>query len=153
MSAGFGGPSPGHLLAERWGVPVRLEAQSVPTVRLADRLPIRGLSDAPLVVGIDALFWHATDADCTRGLEALDALLRAREGKPLILGTVPPIVAGQGCRAVLNAEMERRCTGHCILVRLEGDLLPTELHPGREWSERVLARIYGIQARRAGGMG
>lgn len=110
---------------------------------LADLLPIDGLREAPLVVCIDCIFWHSNDLDgCERGLKALDTLLDAREGKPLILAKLPRIWYGQDCLEPLNARMEERCTGHCIYIRMEGELLPPRLHPDEAFMHKVVENIY-----------
>ena len=135
-----GTPSPGHLIADRMGAEYRIEARALSS--LADHLPVKGLKEAPLVICIDCMFWHSTDADCKPGLSALKTLFDERQGKPLIIATVPTIWFGQNCIGPINNVIESRCTDHCILVKLEGDLLPPDLHPDEEFMKKVVKHIY-----------
>ncbi|MBC7939729.1 MAG: hypothetical protein H7Z19_08195, partial [Chitinophagaceae bacterium] len=83
--------------------------------------------DAAVVVAIDALYWYGrTKPEADEAIAAADKLMRLRDGKPLVLGTIPwPM--GESVR--VNKWLADNCTNACILVRLEDKLQPPSLHP------------------------
>lgn len=137
-----GTPSPGHLLAERAGAPVAVYAHS--GAKLEKVMPPDAVvQEAAMVIAIDALYWYGPrKPDADDAIAAAAKLMLLREGKPLVIGTIP---WAKGDSVRVNKFLEERCKGACILIKLEGDLTPPGLHPNRAYMERVVGSIYGRQ--------
>lgn len=100
------------------------------------------IRDAGVVISIDGLYWSSNKWPCDEEMAALNRLFDVRDGRPMLLGTIPE---GSGwskgrCADRLNETLHLRCKGFCKLVELNGPLLPPGLHPNRAYMERVVSK-------------
>ena len=137
VSVNWGGvESPGHLLAKRLGAETVVSAR--PLAKLHEVMPSEEIvRKSALVVSIDGLYWYWNPDEA---IKYVSLLMRQREGKPLILGSIP--WPSEESKRV-NKFLEDNCSGACILVKLEGNLNPPALHPDQKFMQRVVENVFG----------
>lgn len=126
-------PSPGHLLASHMGAPVAVYAHA--GARLHEVMPPDdAIRDAAMVVAVDSFYWYGNQPeDCAEAYAAAGRLFAARDGRPMLLATVP----GEHC---INVLLRERCKDACILIEPEPFL---GLHPNRAYMDRFIKSVKG----------
>lgn len=144
VSASFRAPSPGHLLAQRFGGSAlsRAVPGAAGALQVA-RLDPAEAAAASAVVGLDLFFWDSR-RDCGAGLAAVDGLFRKTGATPVVLGNIPSFglpEAGDGssCREQLNARLAAACSAAPDCALLDFDALwRRAVSPGIEHGGRLL---------------
>ena len=86
-----------------------------------------------MVVSVDGFYWYdaVRTEDCEKAKETAARLFKARDGRPMILATVP----GEHC---INATLREQCKDACVLFE------PPPfwgLHPDADYMDNAAAVI------------